>query len=104
MEGRSIADAIRTLSEVGLGARARTRIFGMRGSAPGYFVARLLSAHDRPSVVRAPRRAAGFFVSRVLSGHARASGVVAPTLAQAEGWLRALRFFLGEEEGMQPLE
>ena len=80
MEGRSIADAIRTLSEVGLGARARTRVFGLRGSAPGYFVARLLSAHTRPSVV------------------------VAPTLAQAEGWLRALRFFLGEEEGMQPLE
>jgi transcription-repair coupling factor (superfamily II helicase) len=80
MEGRSIADAIRTLSEVSLGARARTRVFGLRGSAPGYFVARLLSEHTRPSVV------------------------VAPTLAQAEGWLRALRFFLGEEEGMQPLE
>jgi transcription-repair coupling factor (superfamily II helicase) len=80
MEGRTIADAIRSTSDIGLAPGARTRLFGLRGSAPAYFAARFLADHPRPSVV------------------------VAATLAQAEGWLRALRFFLGEEEATAPLE
>jgi len=80
MEGRSVADAIRSLRDAGLGAASRMRIFGLRGSAPGFFVARFATTEPRPSVV------------------------VAPTLKQAEDWLRALRFFLGEEEATAPLE
>ena len=65
-EGRSIADVLRALAQAGLGPRGRSRVFGLRGSAPAYLVARFLEAHGRPSVVDRRRRTRG----RVLGGRA----------------------------------
>jgi transcription-repair coupling factor (superfamily II helicase) len=80
VEGRSIADVLSSLAHAGAEARTRSRVFGLRGSAPAYLVARFLVAYPRPSVV------------------------IAAGAAEAEAWVRALRFFLGEDENASPLE
>jgi transcription-repair coupling factor (superfamily II helicase) len=79
-EGRSIADVVRLLAESGAGTDARRRIFGLRGSAAAYLVARFLGVSPRPSVV------------------------VAAGAREAEAWVGALRFFLGEDESSAALE
>ncbi len=80
VEGRSIADIVCALADTGVAPPRRTRLFGLRGGARAYLVARFLTARPSPSVV------------------------VAPSLRDAEGWVRALRFFLGDDEGASPLE
>jgi transcription-repair coupling factor (superfamily II helicase) len=79
-EGRSIADVVRLLAEPGAEIDARRRIFGLRGSARAYLVARFLGASPRPSVV------------------------IAAGAREAEVWVGALRFFLGEDERSTALE
>ncbi|MET0153414.1 MAG: hypothetical protein ABW298_12490, partial [Candidatus Binatia bacterium] len=79
-EGRSIADVLRALAQAGLGPHGRSRVFGLRGSASAYLVARHLGAPSRPSVV------------------------IAAGAREAESWVGALRFFLGESENAPPLE
>ncbi|MGH7899838.1 MAG: DEAD/DEAH box helicase, partial [Candidatus Binatia bacterium] len=80
VEGINLADTIERIRRSNLGAGERWRIFGLRGSARAYFVSRLQAEMPRPAVV------------------------VAPSLAAAEAWVRALRFFLGEDESRPPLE
>src|SRR5260221_113813 len=70
-EGRTIAGTIRQLAESGA---KKSRIFGLRGGAAAYFVGRFLGERPWPALV------------------------VAATVADAESWVRALRFFLGESE------
>jgi len=77
VEGRTIADTVRSLAE---GGTRHGRVCGLRGGAAPYFVSRLLIAHPRPSLV------------------------VCSSLGDAENWLRALRFFFGEGERVSPLE
>ncbi|MBI2962460.1 MAG: transcription-repair coupling factor [Deltaproteobacteria bacterium] len=79
-EGRTIADAIRGLADAARAAGARARVFGLRGGAPAYFVSRLLAEAPTPSLV------------------------IVASVAAAEEWLRGLRFFVGEDESVPPLE
>jgi transcription-repair coupling factor (superfamily II helicase) len=79
-EGRTIDDTIRGLADGWAAPGARSRVFGLRGGAAPYFVARFLSQRPRPSLV------------------------IVPSLGEAESWLGALRFFLGEDETQGLLE
>jgi transcription-repair coupling factor (superfamily II helicase) len=79
-EGRTIAEAVTALSAAPRGFDKPLRLFGLRGGAAAYLIARFLRENPRPGVV------------------------VASGLREAEAWLRALRFFLGEEEAAAPLE
>ncbi len=79
-DGRSIADSIRALSDAKPAAQHASRAFGLRGGAAPYFVAEFLKAAPRPFVI------------------------VTATTAEAEAWLRGLRFFLAESETRAPLE
>src|SRR5688500_8661322 len=56
------------------------RVFGLRGGARPYLLARWARACRGAAVV------------------------VVPALAEAEEWVRSLRFFLGEDESVPPLE
>ena len=79
-EGRTIADTIRGLDRLAPAPEGRLRVFGLRGGAPAYFVARYSSEKPVPSLL------------------------IVPTLGEAEAWISALRFFLGEDEMQPPLE
>jgi transcription-repair coupling factor (superfamily II helicase) len=80
MEARSLDETLRALEGRGRAAERPWRVFGLRGGARAYFVARFLAVSPRPSVV------------------------VAATAAEAESWLADLRFFLGEDEDRPALD
>ena len=80
IEGRTTGEAIAAIGALGEQSGKAVRVFGLRGGASAHLVARFAAEHPRPAVV------------------------VAAGLREAEAWLRALRFFLGEEEATAPLE
>ena len=80
LEPASISNMLQILEGDRRSPSRRLRLFGLRGGARAYYLARCLRETRRPAVI------------------------VAPSGREAESWLGDLQFFLGEDERCPPLE